>query len=347
MAKKDSDNDPHEAYEARRERRNDRRQRRRAWADNRVHDVTTMSSALAWLFPVVLAVVVAIALWSVVTGLDLKNLSVEGDVASARLTWGISAMFLMLAFAFAVVACNVVMFRCGNPRHALLASTGTTTFGIAATLASVFLFQGTYLGPAEMKAHLDATVFCVGHVRTLATIFDGLGLWSGAVVIATSAVILANEVATAEELSRQLRGSKILMYCAAALLISIVAEVGALHKWPAHALASGKTCTATGTTAAITAEERKAIETEATAISAAVGTIGSLVLAAAYLPLGILLRQRAYRVVKPWERTEAWLSIHGFALQPTQQLGKVLLILSPLLAGGPISYLITLLSSSG
>lgn len=347
MAKKYSDNNGEEASDARQERRNGRRQRRREWANRRVDDVTSVSSSVSWMFPVVLAVVVAIAVWSVVTALDLKNLSVEGDVASARLTWGIAAMFLMLAFAFAVVACNVIMFRCGNPRHALLAGGGTTLFGITATAASVFLFQDTYLGPVEMKAHLDATVFCVGHVRTLATVFDGLALWSAAVVVATSGVILANEVTTAEELSRQLRGSKILMYCAAALVVTIVAEVGALHKWPAHALASGQTCAASGTTAAVTPEQRKSIETEATAISAAVGTIGSLVLAAAYLPLGILLRQRAYRVVKPWERTEAWLAIHGFALQPTQQLGKVLLILSPMLAGGPISYLITLLSSSG
>jgi hypothetical protein len=39
--------------------------------------------------------------------------------------------------------------------------------------------------------------------------------------------------------------------------------------------------------------------------------------------------------------------VHGFALQPPQQLFKVLLILSPLLASGPLNYLITLLSNEG
>jgi hypothetical protein len=326
------------------EEREQRSQARRQLTERVAERLGDKSAAVPWLFPVLLFVVVVIAVWSVVVALDLKQAGLPGPVASAKLTWGMAAMFLMVAFTFAVVTCNVIMFRCGNPRHALLACVGTTLFGIVATIGCLFLFQYTYLGPSQMATYLETTALCVGHVRTLATIFDGLGLWSGVMVVATSAVILANKVTTQEELSRQLRGSRILMYCAAALLVTIVAEVGALHKWPAHAVAAGYTCITPADV--IPQDKRQAIEAEATAISAAVGCIGSLVLAAAYLPLGILLRQRAYGVVKPWERTEAWLAIHGFALQPTQQLGKVLLILSPLMAGGPISYLITLLSSA-
>jgi hypothetical protein len=240
------------------------------------------------------------------------------------------------------------MFRCGHPNHALAATAVTTTIGLVSTVLWATVLPQAYLGPPEMQAYLDATAFCVGHVRTLTAIFDGFGVWAAVLIVATSGVILANEVNDAEELSRQMRGSKILMYCAAALLIGGVSEVGALHKWPGHETGPTAACATPGTNQLFTEPlpaRKTRIDASATAISTSVGTVGSLVLAAAYLPLAILLRQRAYRVVRPWERTETWLAIHGFALQPTQQLGKLLLILSPLMAGGPVSYLITLLSN--
>ncbi len=127
------------------------------------------------------------------------------------------------------------------------------------------------------------------------------------------------------------------MHTGAALLIAGVAETSALHKWPAtEPLVAG--CPA------VPVPGDAVVQSVASSISTSVGTIFSMVLAAAYLPLGIILRQRAYRLIKPWERTEAWLAVHGFALLPTQQLANVLLILSPLIAGGPVSYLLSLLS---
>jgi len=303
------------------------------------------SSRWAFLFPLLLAVVAAGSVLVVNWALDLKQGPV-GDALSARLTWGIAAMLFLMFFAFTVVACNIVMFRCGAPQHAMFACVVTTVVGLLATLVWTVFLPNTYLGPPTMKRYLDATAFCVGHVRTLTALLDGLATWAAVLVVATSGVILANEVEDPGDLSRQLRGSKILMYCAAALLITGVSAVGALHKWPGHETAPvSQNCTNTDAQQMFADPNgKKKVDSTAVAVSTTIGTVASLILAAAYLPLAIVLRQRAYRVVKPWERTETWLAVHGFALQPTQQLAKLFLILSPLMAGGPVSYLITLLS---
>jgi hypothetical protein len=59
----------------------------------------------------------------------------------------------------------------------------------------------------------------------------------------------------------------------------------------------------------------------------------------------MLLRKRAYEIVIPWQRTEAWLAMHSLGLRPMQQLGKVLLMLAPLLAGGPVTALLQFITT--
>ena len=315
---------------------------------NRVERVRDVSFSYAWVFPALLALATVAAVLIVGGSLDYGR-DAAGEALSGRFTWAIAAMLFAVFFVFTLVACHIVIFKCGNARHAFVAALAVDVAGVIGTIASVTWFADDYFGPAAMKGYLGATAFCVGYVRQLTAAFDGLVLWSAVLVVTTSCLIIANEVENDEELSRQFRGSKILMYCAAALLIGGVSEVGALHKWPAHETAPAPMCAAQYQSLFLDnpTTRKELIDSSAVAISTTVGTIASLVLAAAYLPLGIVLRQRAYRIVRPWERTETWLAIHGFALQPTQQLAKVFLILSPLLAGGPVSYLITLLSDHG
>ena len=189
------------------------------------------SGAIAWLFPAGLAIVCVVAVWVVTGALALHSAPV-GEALSARLAWAVSAMLFIMFFAFGLVACHIVMFRCGVPWHALIASLATTAIGLTATLLWMYRYPDVYWGPPRMKEILDATAFCVGSVKQLTAAFDGMATWAALLVVATSAVILANETQDDGELSRQLRGSKILMYAAAALLITGVSEVAALHKWP-------------------------------------------------------------------------------------------------------------------
>jgi hypothetical protein len=296
-----------------------------------------MSSKAAWLFPAILAGAILVSTLAVSWTLGLKDAPLGAEL-SGRLTWSVAALLFAVLFVFAVVVCNTLMFSCGAPGDAIRGLVGTSLVGVLAVLLSMFNSHA-YLGPSVMKELLETTAFKLQGVRALSAFFDGCACWAAGLVIVTSSVILRNEVDEPEALSRQLRGSRILMHTMAALLIAGVAETGALHKWPAHdpaALAAFN--------AIHTKTDAATVESAATSISTTVGTVFTLVLAAGYMPLGVVLRQRAYRIVVPWERAETWLAVHGFALLPAQQLAKVLLIFSPLLAGGPVSYLITLLS---
>ena len=320
----------------------DKAEQREAYA-TRAARVRDTSFDIAWSFPVVLAAVsVAIAVL-MVFAIRIQGASL-GEATAARVSWAVAAMLFTVFFVFTLVACHTVIFKSGRPEYSVPVSIGTTVAGVAWTALMFALLRVSppYVGPSGMATYLEQTAFQFTGVTLITAMFHGLSVWAAILVLATSAVLIASEIDPGlnkddrqEALSRQFRQTKILTYCAAALLVTGVFQVAALHQWPAHE-APG-----------LTAVQKAAIEKTGAAISTGVGTIGSLVLASAYLPLLMVLRQRAYRVVTPWERTETWLAVHGFALQPSQQLAKLLLILSPLLAGGPISYLITLLSEAG
>lgn len=313
---------------------------RRARFAERAQYIRDTSFNIAWFFPAGLAIVSVSIAVAIAFALELEGAAL-GEPLAARISWAVAAMLFLEFFVFTLVACHTVMFKCGDEQHAVPASIATTALGIVWTIGCVIAgWWDPYVGPDQMRVHLAGTAFAFGGVRLTAALINGLAVWAALVVVATSSVLIAHDIDpgdrdSQEQLSRQFRGTKILTYCAAALLITGVFEIAALHQWPAHAIDS------------LDPAEKARIETTGAALSTAAGTLGSLVLAAAYLPLLMVLRQRAYRVVRPWERTETWLAVHGFALQPTQQLAKLLLILSPLLAGGPISYLITLLSEMG
>jgi hypothetical protein len=302
-----------------------------------------------WILPILLIVTIASVVWVLVRILGLPT-SGTGDGLSARLTWATAAMLFTVFFVFSIVFFNTVMFACGSRADAMFASALTTVLG----LLSIAYFLGNsdvYAGPKEMHALLNATAYCLESVRTLTAVFDGFAFWAALLVVATACVIARHEVTKEEALSLQLRYASMMMYAAAALLIAGVSETSALHKWPTHDIRVGTTCPSSlpaPWNALVKKDDykdyQKEVTTTATAISTSVGTVFSLILAATYLPLAMLLRQRAHRVVKPHSRTEAWLAVHGFSIQPTQQLSRVLVVLSPLLAGGPVSYLISLLS---
>lgn len=312
--------------------------RRRSRVPAAYASVVDLSARNAWTFPLVLAAGVVIAVWAVVHQLELPEAPL-GPALVARLTWGLAAMLFAVFFVFSVIELHVLMFRCGREQDAQRASLLTTIAGVTAVLVAMWNAD-LYLGPTRMATLLESSAFALTGVKRLSAIFDGFALWAALLVLATSSVILRHEVTTQEDLSRQLRASRILLYVGSALLVTGVSQSVALHTWPACCPPSATPPMDTQGIAAFQAEVR----TSAEAVGAAAGTVCSLVLAAAYLPLGVMLRQRAYRVVKPWERAESWLAVHGLSLQPTQQLAKVLMILAPLLAGGPVSFLVGLLS---
>jgi|CXWL01.1.fsa_nt_gi hypothetical protein len=319
----------------------------------------------AWLFPVLMGTCVVFSVWFVWWALRLQAAEPAADL-SGRLTWAVSSMMFFVLFAFFYVLCATCMFKCGKdpaPAYALVGS----TFAGAITVWEL-AGSDVYLGPRWLKAKLEESPFAVGNVRLVSSILDGVAIWAAILLLTTSAVILANEIAEDviekdKALSRQLRASRMLMQAATALLITGVASTTALHRWPLESLpamasADSRTALPAGNsgndadeqrqkrdTATEDQETRRQIEQATIAIGAAVGTVFSMLLGAAYLPLGIVLRQRAYRVITPWQRADTWLTVHGFSIAPSQQFARILLILSPLLASGPIGYLIKLLNS--
>jgi hypothetical protein len=303
-------------------------------------------TSAGWTFPLILAGTVVVIVWIVMSTLTIADAAL-GDPLAGRFMWAVTAVLFATVFVFAIVQCHILMFRCGEPADAFIASVVVTMLGFIATLVLGWN-SDWYLGPSPMKRLLEATAFSAPGVRTLTGVFDGLAGWAALAILATSCTILRNDTGTAEELSRQMRGARILLNVGSALLITGVAEVSALHTWPAHELSRVASCCSdllkSATDAGAIEAFKDSLDTSTTAIATLTGTACSLVLAAAYLPLGVLLRQRAYRVIKPWERTEAWLVMHGMSLQPMQQLGKVLLMLGPIIAGGPAAALIRFLA---
>lgn len=324
----------------------------------RAKRIRDTSFSYSWVFPLLLAGLVALTAFGFHTAVMAPTALVElGDATWARLSWVIASTLFVVAFAFTLIVCYTLMFRCGTADDAVRTLVWTAAIGILAIVVSLMFGKSLYWGPQRMEALLEATAFCIRGVRAITSAFNGFAVWAALVVIGTSCVILRNEVTTPEDLSRQLRASKLMLYTAGALLITGVSVATVLHKWPAHEASisgceagpsGGPDAPLAGATPAALAEAAKAhrreVERTADAIAMSIGTLFSLVLAAAYLPLGFVLRQRAYRVIVPWERTETWLAMHGFALQPTQQLGKLLVIFGPMIVGGPINALISVLA---
>ena len=319
----------------------------------------------AWVFPLALAGLVAVSALTMTTGVSLASIGEDQDLG-ARLTWGVSAILFFVLFSFFVVLCHTFMFKCGRPQDAMLGLGVSMTFGILSVLWG-FVPGNPYIGPHWIAERLHQTVFSSPIVRIATGVASGCALWAAVLLVMTSAVILRNEVdvkgltrerrfVEAENLSRQLRASQMLMQSAAALLVAGVTLTAALHAWPARderlaAQAEAQRQTAPPSESANTDAGKGAprdiphspLEAAGVAMSTAVGAVFSVLLGAAYLPLGVILRQRAYIVIYPWDRAEMWLNIHGFAIQPTQQFAKILLILGPLIATGPVSYLTQLL----
>jgi len=309
---------------------------------SRYERVATASSENAWTFPLLLGATVVSIVWMVISSVGLPTGPI-GEALSARLTWAVTAMLFGTVFVFAIIQCHVLMFRCGRPEDALSLTVATTIMGLATTLYLSWN-NDMYLGPSRMKALLEGTAFTLKGVRVLTAMFDGLAFWAAFVVLGTSCAILRNDIVSPEELSRQIRASRILLSVGSALLITGVAQSSALHRWPAAEIDLARQC-CSGTVGLLKPDAlQKEVYATALAISTTAGAACSLILAAAYLPLGLLLRQRAYRVVRPWERTEAWLAMHGLSLKPMQQLGKVFLMLGPFLAGGPMTSLISIMT---
>jgi hypothetical protein len=148
-----------------------------------------------------------------------------------------------------------------------------------------------------MKRLPDGTVFSVAGIRTLTGVFDGFAAWSALAILATSCTILRNSEVSERDLSREIRASRLLLYVGSALLITGVTEVSTLHTWPSQEPALAVKCCpdllkgASDPTALRDFQTK--IQTTALAVSSMTGMACSLILAAAYLPLGLLLRQRA------------------------------------------------------
>jgi hypothetical protein len=146
-------------------------------------------------------------------------------------------------------------------------------------------------------------------------------------VFSCSATLLAG-ARDLHYLADQTRRLRIGLFIAAALLVAGVMEVSLLLHWP---------------TARLPARDAAAIIALADTVSIGNGTVLSLLLVATYGVASLVVldrvRERAAEIEPDRTRREEWLADNDLASMPTQQLLRVLALVAPLVAGGPLTSL--------
>ena len=117
-----------------------------------------------------------------------------------------------------------------------------------------------------------------------------------------------------------------MLYAGAAVLVTGVIQTTAMHRLPIPLLG----------------DDGESLQQIAAALAVAMGTLGTLLLLAIYLPAAQILRTRALELaagatgVRQPSKLEGWLRERGMESSLPQQLTRLTAVLAPFLAGGPL-----------
>jgi hypothetical protein len=133
-------------------------------------------------------------------------------------------------------------------------------------------------------------------------------------------------------LRRRIARVQALLFIGATALALRALEMYFLYRWPG---------------AWLTGPMAQSVDEIALAVSTAYGSFYTAILASIYLPTAFILRSRASSladesVVGSMEDHNGWLAKSGLRFLPFQEFGRLLVVLAPLLAGGPLAKVIGL-----
>lgn len=215
-------------------------------------------------------------------GKDPKRLSVKDvkpmvDLMTSRLAWFATAtVFFVASLSCIVVSLKVILeMRSDSLSRSLLIGLPPVT-AILGYLGFRLLRSSQYSGPLFLDQLLNKTS---GDVVSLQVIgfFNALAFVGIAFIVGGSCAVIASTGRSPDEVSRQVNDLGMLLYAGAALLVTSVLEINQLHRWSGIAVAE---------------DVRHEIHRAAAVLAGTVGTLFSLMLAAAYVPAFMVLQSR-------------------------------------------------------
>jgi hypothetical protein len=296
-----------------------------AWI-NSIIDLGTLTLDTHGLFPADVAAAVSADLPAVTRHL------------TARITWGLTSIGFVLVSIGAIGTAVYVIWSCFHelPRRDQVLGRWWIA-ACAAPFAAVAIFGADLIlsEPAATTALRIATLH-----RTTATdavaadsLFDQLSYVIFLLLAAAASAALlwpTGDKKSPAVLRRRIARVQALLFIGATALALRALEMYFLYRWPA---------------AWLTGPLAQSVDEIALAVSTAYGSFYTAILASLYLPAAFILRSRASwladeSVAGSTEDHETWLTKSGLRFLPFQEFGRLLVILAPLIAGGPLAKVI-------
>ena len=301
------------------------------------------------------------ALFSATAAVDRGGAVVASGVRG-RFALGLSTITLLLTAGVVLLATRAVIATVldGTRRHLRTPVIALAFVGAALAFICSFVPQLLASGPDLWTFLLErAGIPPGGRMEVLMAVANAVTTAVTVLLAIAFSIVTAPPTKgprQAAELANRLWLLKMLLYLAAACLVSRVVQVYSLHAWPGSQL-----------------DNAAAVESIAVSIGAANGVIYSLFLASVYLPAAMTLADRARSLrmgddgaapadppavttseATPQNRRPSslddLLALQRTSSGPIEDFGRVLAILSPVLVGllqGPVLDMVKRLAGSG
>lgn len=249
----------------------------------------------------------------------------------ARASWTLINGVHVLACVLAIVTASIVIYRAlaadyrdGKTRWMIILT-------IIALAADVSLFLA--LWTAEKDAYSPAQQLLratVGQAQVLPGI-NKLNRWGDALSL-TSTLCLAvaacgtvwqrdvNKKLNADEVAKRVRLLRPVLYVGALMLVIAVLRLSATHAWAVAYLPADT-------------DLGKSVATFTKGVIGTLGTVFTLLIAGIYLPAALMLQARVREVAATQQSPEDFIRNNGINLSVPASLGRVIVLISPFLAG--------------
>jgi hypothetical protein len=257
---------------------------------------------------------------------------------TARIAWGLASIGFSLVTIAAVATALYVLGSCFRELSHRDRVAGAVLIAccVVPFIAIVFLGSDLVLSePAVTTALRKATLHQTSATAAVSadSLFDNLSyLIFLLLAAAASAAVLwpTTDGKSPALLRRRVARVHALVLIGATALALRALEMYFLYRWPG---------------AWLTGPMAQSVDEIALAVSTAYGSFFTGILASIYLPVAFVLRSRANSladdaVLGGAEDHEGWLTKSGLRFQPFQEFGRLLAVLAPLLAGGPVAKII-------
>jgi len=272
------------------------------------------------------------------------NAAMSADLASVtrhltiRITWGLSGIGFSLVSLAAIVISVHAITSCFRevapqvrPAGGLLIATCVVLFALIAGFGAEYILSEPAATTALRGASIRPTWFKYAIKADAA--FDKVSYLVFLLLAAAASATLLRPVEPGkpvELLRRRISRLQAILFVGAAALAVRAIEMYLFYRWPA---------------AWLTGNDAQAVNEIALNVSTAYGAFYTGILASIYLPTAFLLRSLAAALAeqmvtdKP-EQRDRWLKKAGLHLLPLQEFTHLLVILAPLIAGGPLAKVI-------